>query len=376
MDNEKLKEIMLNYEKNLSKNACYNQDSIRFKKTDEDFRPAYARDVDRILHSLSYTRYINKTQVFSNNNNDHISTRMIHVQLVSKIARTIGRALSLNEDLIEAISLGHDIGHVPYGHTGESILNDISLKYDNTYFRHNVQSVRNLMYVENKNLTVQVLDGILAHNGEMLTNTYHYINKTKEEFLKEYKNCYIDKDGCKKIIPMTLEGCVVRISDIIGYIGRDLEDGIRIGMIKKSDIPENITKTLGNNNSSIVNTLITDIIKNSFAKDYLKLSDNVFNALKELISFNYKYIYGPSHTKEEIDYYTKMFNDLFLYYKDNIDNKNNPIYKSFLKYKPKEYLDNTSDNRKAIDFIAGMTDKYIEKEYKKYLDFIEFCDKI
>ena len=165
MNNPKLKEIMLNYENNLGKYASYNKDAIRFKKQEDDIRSNYSRDTDRILHSLSYTRYINKTQVFTNNQNDHISTRMMHVQLVSKIARTIGRALSLNEDLIEAISLGHDIGHVPYGHTGERILNDISLKYDNTYFMHNVQSVRNLMYVEEKNLTVQVLDGILAHNG-------------------------------------------------------------------------------------------------------------------------------------------------------------------------------------------------------------------
>ena len=367
MKTEEVKEIMLNYEKNLSKYASYNKDAIRFEPVDEDIRANYSRDVDRILHSLSYTRYMNKTQVFSNYTNDHISTRIIHVQLVSKIARTIGRALSLNEDLIEAISLGHDIGHVPYGHTGEAILNAISLKYDNTYFMHNVQSVRELMYVENKNLTVQVLDGILAHNGEMLTNIYHYKHKTKEEFLKEYHNCYIDNKESKTIIPMTLEGCVVRISDIIGYIGRDLEDAIRLGVIKKEDIPLNITKVLGSTNSQIVNTLILDIIKNSFGHNYLKLSNKVFVALKELIAFNYKHIYIPSHTKAEILLYTKMFNELFLYYLQNINNQNISIYKEFLKYKSKEYLENTTDNRKVIDFIAGMTDRYIENEYNNYL---------
>lgn len=368
MNNIELKKIMLNYENYLGEYASFNKDAIRFQKQKDDIRPNYSRDTDRILHSLSYTRYINKTQVFTNNPNDHISTRMMHVQLVSKIARTIGRALSLNEDLIEAISLGHDIGHVPYGHTGEKILNDISLKYDNTYFMHNVQSVRNLMYVEEKNLTIQVLDGILAHNGEMLTNTYHYKPKTKEEFLEEYNNCYIDKNGSKKIIPMTLEGCVVRISDIIGYIGRDLEDAIRLGMVKKEEIPESITKHLGNTNTSIVNTLVLDIINNSIDKNYLKISDNIFKALQELIKFNYKHIYIPAHTKEQINEYTKMFNDLFIYYKNNINDKNNSIYLNFLKDKSKEYLKNTNDNRKVIDYIAGMTDKYIEKEYINYLN--------
>lgn len=371
MNNIKIKKIMLNYETYLGKYASYNKDANRLKKQEDDIRPNYSRDTDRILHSLSYTRYINKTQVFTNNPNDHISTRMIHVQLVSKIARTIGRALSLNEDLIEAISLGHDIGHVPYGHTGEKILNDICLKYDNTYFMHNVQSVRNLMCVEDKNLTIQVLDGILAHNGEMLNNIYYYKPKTKEEFIEEYNNCYIDKNGSKKIIPMTLEGCVVRISDIIGYIGRDLEDAIRLEMIKKEEIPESITKYLGNSNTSIVNTLVSDIINNSIGKNYLKISDNIFKALQELINFNYKNIYIPAHTKEQIDNYTKIFNDLFIYYKNNINNKNNSIYLNFLKNKNEEYLNNTNDNRKVIDFLAGMTDKYIEKEYNEYLSKIE-----
>jgi dGTPase len=366
MELEEVKSIMLKYEENLSVYACLNKDAIRLRKMNSDIRPNYARDVDKILHSLCYTRYINKTQVFTNFSNDHISTRIIHVQLVSKIARTIGRALSLNEDLIEAISLGHDVGHVPFGHTGEAILNEISLKYDNTYFMHNVQSVRELMTLEDKNLTIQVLDGILTHNGEMLTNIYHYQPKTKEEFLNEYEKCYLDKNFSKKIIPMTLEGCVVRISDIIGYIGRDLEDAIRIGIIKREDIPQSVIDNLGDTNSKIVNTLIIDIVKNSLGKDYLKISDNIFKSLQELIQFNYKYIYIPAHSKEDIDNYTKMFNELFIYYKDNVNNKNNPIYKSFLKYKNEYYLDNTSAARKAIDFIAGMTDRYIEKEYKNY----------
>ena len=167
-----IKNNMLKYEKNLNKYASKDKDAIRLNPIKEDIRPNYFRDIDRIIHSLSYTRYSDKTQVFSNNENDHISRRIIHVQLVNKIARTIGRALKLNEDLIEAIALGHDLGHVPFGHTGERILNKISIENNEGIFMHNVQSVRTLMHIENKglgrNITIQVLDGILCHNGEKL----------------------------------------------------------------------------------------------------------------------------------------------------------------------------------------------------------------
>jgi len=164
-----IKKRMISHEKSLSKYATKSSEAMRFakEKRKNDIRPAFFHDIDRIIYSLAYTRYIDKTQVFSLKDNDHISKRMVHVQFVSKIAKTIGRALGLNEDLIEAIALGHDLGHVPFGHVGERILNDLSLKYDNTYFNHNVQSVRQLMVLENNgagsNITVQVLDGILCH---------------------------------------------------------------------------------------------------------------------------------------------------------------------------------------------------------------------
>ena len=177
-----IKENMLRYEKDLNKYATHNIDAIRLKDSKSDLRPEFYRDIDRIIHSLGYTRYGDKTQVFSNNENDHISKRIVHVQLVSKIARTIGRALKLNEDLIEAIALGHELGHVPFGHVGERILNDISLKNNEGIFMHNIQSVRTLMDIENNgkgsNLTIQVLDGILCHNGEELLKCYKYKNKT------------------------------------------------------------------------------------------------------------------------------------------------------------------------------------------------------
>ena len=364
-----IKDNMLIYENNLNEHASKNKDAIRLDKIKEDIRGEYYRDIDRIIHSLSYTRYSDKTQVFSNNQNDNITHRIIHVQLVSKIARTIGRALKLNEDLIEAISLGHDLGHVPFGHAGESILNEISLEHNEGYFMHNIQSVRNLMSVENnglgKNITIQVLDGILCHNGEKLLKKYTYKEKTKQDFINDYNNSYKDKKIARNLFPMTLEACVVRISDIIGYIGRDLEDAIEVGKIKRKDIPKNIVNNLGDNNTNIVNTLILDIIKNSYNKNYIKLSDDVYNALNELIKFNYENIYLVANSKDEIEMYKFMFNVIFnkcLYILENkLSNYN--IYKCFLNKMTKEYKNNNSNERIIIDYIAGMTDNYFMNEF-------------
>ena len=203
---EKARVNMLSREIILSKYACksYNADSI--KKTKEEIRPIFFRDIDRIIHSLAYTRYIDKTQVYSFTKNDHITHRVLHVQLVSKIARTIGRSLRLNEDLIEAIALGHDVGHTPFGHKGEKYLNDICKKENIGYFCHNAQSVRVLKDLEKVNISVQTLDGILSHNGEILINKYKYNNKkTKLDFETDLYNAFNKEDYSKKIVPMTLE---------------------------------------------------------------------------------------------------------------------------------------------------------------------------
>lgn len=361
--------------KNLSKYATRDCDAIRFtKENDDDIRPSFFRDIDRVLYSSSYTRYIDKTQVFSFVNNDHISKRIIHVQFVSKIARTIGRALGLNIDLIEAAALGHDLGHVPFGHIGERILNDISLKNNEGYFNHNIESVRILMNLENngngKNITLQVLDAIMCHNGEFVLGKYEPINKTKEEFIEEYKQSYIDKNKVKSLRPMTLEGCVVRISDVIGYIGKDIEDAIILGIISKDEIPENITKVLGDNNRDIINTIVNDIIKNSINKPYIQMSEEVFKALIDLKKFNYENIYAKANTQEEIKSFEVMFNTLFDKYLEDIKNKNvdSNIYTAFLNDMNDNYLKETSNERKAIDFIAGMTDDYFIKCYKNTLN--------
>ena len=364
-----LEENMYNHENNLSKFASLSKNAIRLKQEESDIRPAYFRDIDRIIYSLSYTRYIDKTQVFSLKENDHISKRIIHVQFVSKIAKTIGRALGLNEDLIEAIALGHDLGHVPFGHVGEKILNDISLKYDNTYFNHNAQSVRELMSLEKNgqglNITIQVLDGILCHNGEFLSGKYIPKEKSVQNFLDDYNNTYTDEKANTMLVPMTLEGCVVRISDIVGYIGRDIEDAIMLGILKKEELPKEITSVLGNSNREIINTIVTDIISNSLNKPYLLLSDDVYKALKDLKNFNYKHIYDKANTKEQIKKYEEMFNFLFKFFLNDLENKNKDsiIYQDFLNNMNEEYRRKTKNTRIVIDYIAGMTDDYFIKQY-------------
>jgi len=369
---EILRKNMLNFENNLSNYATKDKDAIHLKKYVKDIRPSYFRDIDKIIHSLSYTRYLDKTQVFSLVENDNISKRIVHVSLVSKLARTIGRALALNEDLIEAIALGHDLGHVPFGHVGEKILNDLSLKYDNTYFNHNVQSVRLLMNVENNgkgiNLTLQTLDGILCHNGELVQDKYYPIKKTKEEFIKEYEKCYLDNKKISKLIPSTLEGCVVRICDIIGYIGRDIEDAVRMGVLDKNNIPEIITNILGANNKDIINTIIMDVIENSYDKPYIKMSDKVFESLNKLKQFNYEFIYSKANSKEQIEIYKSMFNNLFNTYLIHVkeNKKDKDIFKLFLNDMNKDYKENTTNERKVIDYIAGMTDDFFMKQYEKY----------
>ena len=374
MDNfSKAKNNFLLIEDTLSSYATKSSDAIRIKEIKEDIRPAFFRDIDKIIHSLSYTRYADKTQVYSFKENDHISKRIIHVQLVSKIARTIGRALRLNTDLIEAIALGHDIGHTPLGHAGEALLNEISNRELKENFMHNINSVRFYMDVENNgkgiNLSIQTLDGIMCHNGEMLSSKYETMEKDKDEFLREYNESYTNKDSFKKYRPMTLEGCVVRISDIIGYIGRDIEDAERLGLFKKETLPQDIVDVLGNNNKDIVNNIILDIIENSMDKNYIKMSDEVYKALFKLKEFNYKNIYLKSMSEEEIEYYRKGMNIIFNNYLDDINsnNKESVIYKMFLNNQNKHYIENTPDKRKVIDFIAGMTDDLFASEVEKVL---------
>ncbi|MFC1557130.1 deoxyguanosinetriphosphate triphosphohydrolase family protein [candidate division KSB1 bacterium] len=381
MNTDSIREIIINNlireKKTLSRYACKSNKGLR-KYPDreripdrENIRPVFFHDTDRIIHSLAYARYIDKTQVFSFFENDHITHRVLHVQFVSKIGRVIGRCLRLNEDLIEAISLGHDLGHVPLGHTGENILNDICEKNKIGHFYHNAQSVRFLREIEQRgeglNLSLQVLDGILAHNGEILDKKYSPVfEKDWTEFESEYDRCFKEKDYYKEIIPMTLEGCVVRISDIIAYIGRDIEDAITVKLIKRKNIPDHIKKVLGNSNDRIINALAMDIIQNSYGKPYLEFSDKVYKAFDALKEFNNENIYNDKRIRDQDGIVEFMFKELYkCYYKDiNNNNKESSITKHFLKGMNQDYCTKTNKKRIVIDYIAGMTDDFFINEFK------------
>ena len=350
--------------------AAHSKDAVR-RFQDENIesghRQNYAADSDRILHSLAYTRYIDKTQVFYLVDNDHITHRVLHVQLVSKISRTIGRFLGLNEDLIEAISLGHDIGHCPFGHDGERFLSELCENYDIGPFQHNIQSVRFLDKIERKgrgwNLSLQVLDGILCHDGEIHTQALKpNSNKNFDTFDQEIAEKILDPD--LPLIPMTIEGCVVRMADTISYIGRDIEDAIRLNLIKRDQLPKTSVTKLGNTNGTIVYNLVTDVIINSFNKPNISFSEEISNALKDLKEFNLNNIYLNSKLKPKPGKIKRIFNVLFNCYMEDIEqeNQNSIIFREYLEGMSEEYKNNSRPAEIVRDFIAGMTDKYFLRQ--------------
>jgi len=353
-------------ERLLSTRACLSISGVR-RYSEENlqsgYRQAFALDTDRILHSRAYTRYIDKTQVFYLIRNDHITHRVLHVQLVSKIARTIGRFLSLNEDLIEAIALGHDIGHTPFGHDGEFYLNRLCQQAGIGHFLHNVQSIQFLDRLERKgrgwNLCLQSLDGILCHDGEIHNQALEpreekdFDNLSREMDLKK-------ADAAYELIPMTLEGCVVRMADTIAYIGRDLEDAIRLKVIERSEIPKEIVRVLGDSNGTIVYNLVTDIIHQSHHRSYLTFSDQVSQALKQLKNFNLHRIYQNPAMKQHTATIKTLFEWLFESCLNDLveGNQSSRIFTHFLSDMSPEYLDAHQTAEIVRDYIAGMTDRY------------------
>jgi dGTPase len=359
----------------LSPWACLNRHAVRRKKEEEIYRghrQNFSIDTDRILHSLAYSRYIDKTQVFYLIKNDHITHRVLHVQLVSKIARTVGRLLKLNEDLIEAIALGHDIGHTPFGHDGEKILSTLSESHHIGRFLHNVQSVRFLQEIERKgrgwNLTLQVLDGILCHDGELYTQALQpKADKSFETLDIEIRQK--TKDPSIDIRPMTLEGCVVRMADTISYIGRDIEDAIRLGLINRNDLPEECTRILGNTNGTIVYTLVENLALNSLNRPYAAFSTDVGDALKKLKRFNEDHIYKNPKIKEQTSKIRLMFELLFEKYLRELEagDKDSDIFTGFLDGMSEQYKEETPPAGIVRDFIAGMTDEYFLNQCQKNL---------
>ncbi len=355
----------------LSPLATTSADAVRrHRRVPEDIRTPYSRDADRIVHTRAYTRYIDKTQVFYLVENDHITHRVIHVQLVSKIARTIGRCLRLNEDLIEAIALGHDIGHIPYGHFGETCLSSLCEQYGIGKFFHNVQSVRFLDQIEDCDLTMQVLDGILCHNGE--SDDVRIAAEPCGSWAVFDKKVQDNADGRRSRSPMTLEGCVVKFADTIAYIGRDLQDARDVGLIKDAtQIPDTSREVLGSTNREIINTLIYDLLENSDTEDagFISYSSDVESALIGLRRFSREHIYENPTLTSERGKIERMYATLFGSCMDALEKNNTSakIYTDFLDtgWTSPAYLDTATPAELARDFIAGMTDRYFAKRYEE-----------
>ena len=357
----------------LAEGAARSTDGIRRVPEDRlstDYRRGFAVDVDRILHSMAYTRYIDKTQVFYLVRNDHITHRMLHVQLVSRVARTIGRFLGLNEDLIEAVAIGHDIGHPPFGHDGERILSEICGSFNIGQFHHNVQSVQFLEKVERKgqgwNLCLQTLDGILCHDGEIHNlRVAPAHGKTFADHDAEIVRKKSESDV--PLLPMTLEGCVVRFSDTVSYVGRDIEDAIRLGLVRRSDLPEKSVTCLGDTNGKIVYALVTDIILNSYGKPYISFCPEVSDALKILKQFNYERIYMNPTIKKEQHRIKGLYRELFFRFIEDIrhSRQSSPIFKNLIDGMSEAYMAAHLPEEIARDFISGMTDQYFLRQFPK-----------
>lgn len=340
------------------------------------WRPTFVRDTEKIMHLPAYNRYSDKTQVFSFYHNDDLTRRSLHVQLVSRIARNIGAVLGLNLDLIEAIALGHDIGHTPFGHAGERFLSELYCAETGKYFNHNVHSIRVLDKIFRRNLTLQTLDGILCHNGEFELKEYRPdLNKTFEQLDAEIEDCYtIGQPAIKRLVPTTLEGCVVRVCDMIAYVGKDRQDARAAKIIDDSVNFSN--KVIGTQNAAIINNLVVDIIENSYGKDYILLSDEAFNDLKLAKKENNDIIYkNPEINTLYDDIIKPMFEELYYRLLSDLKkgDENSLIYRhhissvlSDFKYRDnKDYLDE-EPNDIVTDYIASMTDDYFI-DLHKYL---------
>lgn len=296
------------------------------QEPEDDIRPSYQRDRDRIIHCKAFRRLKHKTQVFLAPEGDHYRTRLTHVLEVTQIARTIAKSLRLNEVLTEAIGLGHDLGHSAFGHAGEAALNQLV----HGGFDHYRQSVRVVEVLENDgrglNLTVEVRDGILKHSkGE------------KGELLRKRP----------KSRALTLEGDIVRISDIIAYVNHDIDDGIRAGLLREDDIPADIRQTLGKDAGQRIDRMVRDVIDATLACDYeaISMSAEVLEALEALRKYMFENMYLIPEVRGEFEKAQKILGALFEY----------------VVAHPEKYLDTTGNEpveRLAIDFIAGMTDRY------------------
>jgi dGTPase len=372
-----VRRVLLEAEERLSPFGKKSSESLgrRFFMKRDPFRLEFARDETRILHSPPFRRLKHKTQVFLSPDNDHICTRMEHVLHVSSIASVIGRCLNLNTDLVSAIAKGHDLGHPPFGHAGERVLDELLKKQGIAAgFKHEVHGLRVVDMLTNMgdglNLTYEVRDGIVTHCGERFERV---VRPDRERSLMELEK--IDDRDC---YPSTLEGCLVRMVDRIAYLGRDLEDALKAGIVKKSEVPAGIVKNLGAENGQIIGCFVNDTIANSMDRDEIRMSEDVFALMKQLKEFNYERIYrNPEvmrksakagsiiellfHELDKIYRVSGRGRDVF-YIRNLV--RDAPLMEIFFHFiKNTNYSDNTPSWRVVTDYVAGMTDFFAERTF-------------
>lgn len=368
-------EIQKRYENVLSDKATSCSTAYRIREEEPDIlRSCFAIDRDRILYSGAYRRYHGKTQVFSFTNlfDEEMTNRNLHIAYVSQISRTIGKYLGLNLELIEAIALGHDLGHCPFGHDGEMALSQCCAREGIGHFHHNIESLHIVDHISNKgrglNLTFQVRDGIISHDGEV-HNTQLKPQTDKSE--KDIQDFITRKKAGEKVswMPATLEGCVVRITDTIAYVGQDIEDAIRYNILKREDLPKDCTDYLGSRNSQIIDTLVKSVIVNSFDKDYISFDEETSEYLLKLKKFNYAHIYTDENVKKSNQIIYRTMGILFEKYLEDLkqNNTESKIFAHFLNYKHPDYREKFSPAEQVRDFIATMTDRYFNEELKDFL---------
>ncbi len=362
----------------LSPYACTGEQAIR-RSTRHDAgtvqRPSFVRDSEKIIHLPAYNRLAGKTQVFSLRANDDISRRGLHVQLVSRVARDIGLSLGLNLDLIEAIALGHDIGHTPFGHAGERFLNDAFHRRTGRWFFHNVQSVRVLDVLYGRNLSLQTLDGVICHNGECERQVFETSGlSTFDEFDAIVQGCWdTGEHAIGHLRPMTLEGCVVRVSDIIAYVGKDRQDAIAAGIVDEDTFDDGLG---GAYNSWALGAFISDVVEHSFGRDRIEMSEEAFCEMRRAKRENYEKIYNASELNGELAadvaelferVYERTLADLRAgdegapVFRHHIVDVNRALGYYGQSYKWEDDLDLT-----VVDYISSMTDDY----------FVALCESL
>jgi len=345
--------------------AALSEDHSRLKGREEDHRLPYKRDVDRIVHSKAYARYIDKTQVFFQVDNDHITHRVLHVQLVSNFARGIAEILHLNLDLVEAIALGHDVGHPPFGHEGERALSKLSEEYLGRPFAHPHQSCRLFREIEPLNLGLNVYDGFLCHDGGLKGT------KLPPRYGKSWDDHFADLEQKLErpednIWPATMEGCLVKLCDTVSYTGRDIEDAIQMGVMERSQVAETM---LGTTNRSILSRVACDVIHSSYGKDHIELSEEVLASLKALRRSNFEHIYNHPKIKGQVGRVHRSYRILFEALLDEFECKGEQshLWSHFLATKSEEYVSSYCGAQFVVDYISGMTDRHFVRLAQQFV---------